>query len=162
MLLPISGSPGGCGKRRGGPTELLPRPTPGTQDWRLPREGQAWPRGRGGGCGSVGASGPGLSSEQEAAEGPTAWALVQMGRPGRHPALSPAHQRKAPSTARSLFFFFFFLALLHSLWNLSSLTRDRTCTFCIGSVSVCVQSYLTFCDPMDCCLPGSSVHGIFR
>ena len=27
---------------------------------------------------------------------------------------------------------------------------------------MCVQSYLTFCDPMDCCLPGSSVHGIFR
>ena len=27
-------------------------------------------------------------------------------------------------------------------------------------VCVCVQSYLTFCDPMDCSPPGSSVHGI--
>lgn len=53
--------------------------TPGTEDWRLLREGRAWPRGRGGGCGGVGAGGPGLSSEQEAAEGPTAWALVQTG-----------------------------------------------------------------------------------
>jgi len=25
-----------------------------------------------------------------------------------------------------------------------------------------IQSYLTFCDPMDCSLPGSSVHGIFQ
>ena len=24
------------------------------------------------------------------------------------------------------------------------------------------QSYLTLCDPMDCSLPGSSVHGIFQ
>ena len=24
------------------------------------------------------------------------------------------------------------------------------------------QSCLTFCDPMDCSLPGSSVHGIFQ
>ena len=31
------------------------------------------------------------------------------------------------------------------------------------SMDPCVldaQSYLTFCDPMDCSLPGSSVHGI--
>ena len=24
------------------------------------------------------------------------------------------------------------------------------------------QSYPTLCDPMDCCLPGSSVHGILQ
>ena len=27
---------------------------------------------------------------------------------------------------------------------------------------VCAQSYLTLCDPMDCSLPGSSVHGILQ
>ena len=82
----------------------------------------------------MGASGPGLSSEQEAGEGPTAWALVQTGRPGHHSALSPTQLRKAPSTPLSLFFF---LASLHSMWNLSSLARDRTFTLCIGNVCVC-------------------------
>ena len=28
--------------------------------------------------------------------------------------------------------------------------------------SVCAWSCLTFCDPMECSLPGSSVHGIFQ
>ena len=34
----------------------------------------------------------------------------------------------------------------------------------ISSPSVCAQSQscLTLCDPMDCSLPGSSVHGIFQ
>ena len=27
---------------------------------------------------------------------------------------------------------------------------------------LCVQSCPTLCDPMDCSLPGSSVHGIFQ
>ena len=27
---------------------------------------------------------------------------------------------------------------------------------------VCAQSLLTLCDSMDCSLPGSSVHGIFK
>ena len=27
---------------------------------------------------------------------------------------------------------------------------------------VCVQSCPTLCDPMDCSLPGSSVHGLFQ
>ena len=27
---------------------------------------------------------------------------------------------------------------------------------------VCAQSCLTLCDPMDCSLPGSPVHGIFQ
>ena len=26
----------------------------------------------------------------------------------------------------------------------------------------CAQSCLTLCDPMDCSLPGSSIHGIFQ
>ena len=29
-----------------------------------------------------------------------------------------------------------------------------------GHITVCAQSCLTLCDPMDCNLPGSSVHGI--
>ena len=30
------------------------------------------------------------------------------------------------------------------------------------TVCVCTQSCLTLCNPMDCSLPGSSVHGIFQ
>ena len=33
---------------------------------------------------------------------------------------------------------------------------------CITGVCVCAQSCPTFCDPMDCSPPGSSVHGIFQ
>ena len=29
-------------------------------------------------------------------------------------------------------------------------------------VSEVTQSWLTLCDPMDCSLPGSSIHGIFQ
>ena len=32
----------------------------------------------------------------------------------------------------------------------------------IESESEVAQSYPTLCDPMDCSLPGSSVHGIFQ
>ena len=32
----------------------------------------------------------------------------------------------------------------------------------VKSESEVAQSCLTLCDPMDCCLPGSSVHGIFQ
>ena len=35
----------------------------------------------------------------------------------------------------------------------------------LSAINVCVlatQSCLTLCDPMDCSLPGSSVHGIFQ
>ena len=35
------------------------------------------------------------------------------------------------------------------------------CAFKLASVLV-AQSRLTLCDPMDCSLPGSSVHGIFQ
>ena len=38
-------------------------------------------------------------------------------------------------------------------------TPIRTVKKC---VCVCVQSCLTLCNPMDCSLPGSSVHGIFQ
>ena len=48
------------------------------------------------------------------------------------------------------------------------LTLEGSCmSFCMNSVSgagndvfVCALSCLTLCDPMDCSLPGSSVHGI--
>ena len=32
----------------------------------------------------------------------------------------------------------------------------------VKSESEVAQSYLTLCDPMDCSLPGSSIHGIFQ
>ena len=32
----------------------------------------------------------------------------------------------------------------------------------VKSESEVAQSYLTLCDPMDCRLPGSSIHGIFQ
>ena len=32
----------------------------------------------------------------------------------------------------------------------------------VESESEVAQLYLTLCDPMDCSLPGSSVHGIFQ
>ena len=39
--------------------------------------------------------------------------------------------------------------------------RDRLESVCRGATKV-AQSCLTLCDPMDCSLPGSSVHGIFQ
>ena len=32
----------------------------------------------------------------------------------------------------------------------------------VKSESAVAQSCLILCDPMDCCLPGSSIHGIFQ
>ena len=32
----------------------------------------------------------------------------------------------------------------------------------VKSENKVTQSHLTLCDPMDCSLPGSSVHGIFQ
>ena len=32
----------------------------------------------------------------------------------------------------------------------------------LGFIFVCAQSFLTLCNPMDCSLPGSSVHGILQ
>ena len=31
----------------------------------------------------------------------------------------------------------------------------------LAFLTLCTQSYLTLCDPMDCSLPGTSVHRIF-
>ena len=33
---------------------------------------------------------------------------------------------------------------------------------CTMSVCLCVQLHLTLCDPIDCCPPDSSVHGILK
>ena len=79
--------------------------------------------------------------------------------------------------------------LPHSMWDLSSPTRDQTCVPCITrwilnnwttreghfklsmlsvmlpvkeSESLATQSCLTLWHPMDCSLPGSSIHGIFQ
>ena len=39
----------------------------------------------------------------------------------------------------------------------------KTCSYKAGSeVSEVAQSCLTLCDPMDCSLPGSSIHGVFQ
>ena len=59
-----------------------------------------------------------------------------------------------------------------SLWHLSQ--KQLFCIFCLWScfslneccfhLSVCLYwiKIFTLCDPMDCSLPGSSVHGIFQ
>ena len=53
-----------------------------------------------------------------------------------------------------------------SLWSPISLYHLSRCSketfFCSFEVSEVAQSCLTLCDPMDCSLPGSSVHGIFQ
>ena len=41
-------------------------------------------------------------------------------------------------------------------------SRLRTSSKFGSSTCVCAQSRLTCCEPMDCSLPGSSVHDIFR
>ena len=48
---------------------------------------------------------------------------------------------------------------------LTRLPFANTC-FCLGlnfcnSLCLVTKLYLTLCDPMDCSLPGSSIHGIF-
>ena len=50
------------------------------------------------------------------------------------------------------FLFFFFLSLPHGMWDLSYQWKSET---------EAAQSCLTPCNPMDCSLSGSSVHGIF-
>jgi len=50
------------------------------------------------------------------------------------------------------------LSCPHGMWDLSSLTRNRTCVSCIG---MCVHtlSCIQLCDATDCIPPGSYVHG---
>ena len=42
------------------------------------------------------------------------------------------------------------------------LTTSTTCEDLLKSESEVAQSCLTLCDPIDCSLPGSSIHGIFQ
>ena len=50
-----------------------------------------------------------------------------------------------------------------SVWVTYLVTYLVTCLFQISMKwSEVAQSCLTLCDPMDCSLPGSSVHGIFQ
>jgi len=46
------------------------------------------------------------------------------------------------------------------LWDPSSLTKDWTRAPCC--YSLVAKSHPTLCNPMDCYVPGSSVHGIFQ
>ena len=77
-------------------------------------------------------------------------------------------------------FILLILAVPSSMWDLSSTTRDWTHTPCTGKWSLywtvgeilfwllactrakLLQSCLTLCDPLDCSLPGSSVHEILQ
>ena len=52
-------------------------------------------------------------------------------------------------------------------WGASVLTISLTLRWQaemikVRSISVCVLSHVWLCDPMDCSLPGSSVHGVFQ
>ena len=51
-----------------------------------------------------------------------------------------------------------------NLWGFLLLSDDSglKVSFRLKSESEVAQSCLTLCDPMDCSLPGSSVHGIFQ
>ena len=44
----------------------------------------------------------------------------------------------------------------------SSQTRDRTRVSCTGVCACCCFSQVRLCSPMDCNLPGPSVHGILQ
>ena len=55
---------------------------------------------------------------------------------------------------------------LHRPWDSPGKNTGVDCHFLqcmkVKSESEVAQSYSTLCDPMDCSLPGSSVHGIFQ
>lgn len=79
----------------------LPHPTPGTQDWRLQREGPAWPHSRGGGCSNVGAEHLVLAHNRKQMKDLLP-GLCREAWPA--PALSAAYPGKAPSVPLSLCF----------------------------------------------------------
>ena len=51
---------------------------------------------------------------------------------------------------------------LRAIELLKCVTFLRSVPFELESENEIVQSYPTFCDPMNCSLPGSSVHGIVQ
>ena len=55
------------------------------------------------------------------------------------------------------------ITLITMIANMSwGLFSTRLCVFVCVCVCTVAKSCLTFCDSMDCSLPGSSVHGIFQ
>ena len=56
------------------------------------------------------------------------------------------------------------LFTLRFLGSLQGLRKVCVCVcVCVHThAHVCIQLYLSLCDPMDCSPPGSSVHGIFQ
>ena len=55
----------------------------------------------------------------------------------------------------------------HKMWEIQSKAVNKYMTMILSKISIVqfssvAQSCLTLCDPMDCCLPGSSVHGVFQ
>ena len=84
--------------------------------------------------------------------------------------------RCPPTSEKSKFFFLWLLLLLLSRWQPTRLScpwdspgknTGVGCHFLlqcmkVRSESEVAQSYPTLRDPMDCSLPGSSVHGIFQ
>ena len=51
---------------------------------------------------------------------------------------------------------------LNNYWECDTLLTILSLILRRESESKVVKSCLTLCDPMDCSLPGSSVHGIFQ
>ena len=67
----------------------------------------------------------------------------------------------------SYLLFFFFERSFMSHWNLhlylsSAFVPHLILSIAVKSESEVAQPCLTLCDPMDCSLPGSSIHGIFE
>ena len=57
---------------------------------------------------------------------------------------------------------FFTIGILRCLWTSKHLLKFRVCVCVCVCAHARAQSCSTHCDPMDCCLPGSSVHGFSR
>ena len=51
--------------------------------------------------------------------------------------------------------------LMNDSWGFFRFIRRLQYGLTLKVTDVCAQSCLTICDPMDCSLPGSSIHGIF-
>ena len=84
-----------------------------------------------------------------------------------HAHSSKQKNRRQATTHLGNFFYFFFL-LTNFLWTYSFLTMLRSFLPHSRGNQPCVlwaeslESCLSLCDPMDCCPPGSSVHGILQ
>ena len=77
--------------------------------------------------------------------------------------LSKKHFHMFPNLASEVVVYALHLASLHT-YNRITLLSPEWVTICplIGSGSGVTQLYLTPCEPIDCSLPGSSVHGIVQ